>query len=242
MTVTGVDDATSDGNITFNIVTAPAVSTDPSYSGRDAENVAVTNLDNDAADLRVTITDNPDPVAVNGELKYTIDVTNDGPSSAAVVLTVTLPPLNPNTTVPGDDIEVDDGTIGDGIRVGNVVTYNLGPLAPGGTARRTIDIRPLAGAVNLKLAASAKVSSSLLDPDPQDNEAKAETVVASSFRVTDVSDTTLVGPFKPGTLRYAIDLANAFPNVGGPDVIEFAPDSTARRSSWPGPCRSSRKR
>ncbi len=53
ITVKGVDDAVADGNISYEIVALPAVSSDPFYSGRDAANVAVTNLDNDAAGITV---------------------------------------------------------------------------------------------------------------------------------------------------------------------------------------------
>ncbi len=45
VTVTGVDDAIVDGDILYSIVTAPALSADPDYSGLDAADVAVTNLD-----------------------------------------------------------------------------------------------------------------------------------------------------------------------------------------------------
>ena len=56
MTVTGVDDALVDGNVAYTIVTAPATSTDPTYNGVDAADVAVTNTDNDAAGITVTPT------------------------------------------------------------------------------------------------------------------------------------------------------------------------------------------
>ena len=48
VTVTGVDDAVVDGPITYTIVTAAAVSTDPNYNTRDAADVLVTNTDNDS--------------------------------------------------------------------------------------------------------------------------------------------------------------------------------------------------
>ena len=48
VTVTGVDDAVVDGPITYTIVTAAAVSTDPNYNGANAADVAVTNTDNDS--------------------------------------------------------------------------------------------------------------------------------------------------------------------------------------------------
>lgn len=47
VTVTGVDDSLNDGDITYTIITAPAVSVDLEYSGRDADDVWVTNVDND---------------------------------------------------------------------------------------------------------------------------------------------------------------------------------------------------
>src|SRR5678815_4381697 len=46
MTVTGVDDALDDGNVTYTIVTAPATSTDVTYNGVNASDVTVINTDN----------------------------------------------------------------------------------------------------------------------------------------------------------------------------------------------------
>jgi hypothetical protein len=54
VTVTGVDDAIDDGDVAYTIATAAAVSTDPGYSGVDASNVQVTNVDNDGAGIIVT--------------------------------------------------------------------------------------------------------------------------------------------------------------------------------------------
>jgi uncharacterized delta-60 repeat protein len=48
VTITGVDDALIDGDIVYTIATAPAISTDPDYSGLDAADVSVTNIDDDA--------------------------------------------------------------------------------------------------------------------------------------------------------------------------------------------------
>ena len=56
VTVTGVDDAVADGNILYAIVLAPALSSDPNYSGlvSSTPSVAVTNQDNDAAGVILT--------------------------------------------------------------------------------------------------------------------------------------------------------------------------------------------
>ena len=56
VTVTGVDDAVVDGPQAYLIVTAPAVSTDPNYTGANAADVAVSNTDNDGAGITVTPT------------------------------------------------------------------------------------------------------------------------------------------------------------------------------------------
>ncbi|MCF6324839.1 MAG: FG-GAP-like repeat-containing protein [Gammaproteobacteria bacterium] len=47
VTITGVDDAILDGNIAYTIITAPAVSSDPSYNNFNPADVEVTNHDND---------------------------------------------------------------------------------------------------------------------------------------------------------------------------------------------------
>jgi hypothetical protein len=52
----GVDDDVVDGDILFTIITAPATSSDPSYSGLDAPDISVTNEDNDVAGIAVTPT------------------------------------------------------------------------------------------------------------------------------------------------------------------------------------------
>ena len=56
VTVTGVNDDVDDGDVAYTIVTAAATSSDPSYSGRNASDVAVTNTDDDTAGITVTPT------------------------------------------------------------------------------------------------------------------------------------------------------------------------------------------
>ncbi|MBW4648779.1 MAG: DUF4347 domain-containing protein [Kastovskya adunca ATA6-11-RM4] len=51
VTVTGVDDAEVDGNIAYKIITAAAVSADLNYNGLNADDVAVTNIDNDSLNI-----------------------------------------------------------------------------------------------------------------------------------------------------------------------------------------------
>ncbi|MFV2065758.1 MAG: Calx-beta domain-containing protein, partial [Pirellulales bacterium] len=54
VTVTGVNDSIVDGPVNYTITTAPATSADPAYDDVDADDVSVTNLDNDLATLTIT--------------------------------------------------------------------------------------------------------------------------------------------------------------------------------------------
>jgi hypothetical protein len=56
VTVTGVDDTVIDGDQPYTIVTAPAVSGDPAYSGLNPLDVSVTNTDDDVISVPVITT------------------------------------------------------------------------------------------------------------------------------------------------------------------------------------------
>lgn len=53
VTVTGVDDTSPDGNQTYKIITAPGVSADPAYSGKNAVDLVLVNVDNETAGITV---------------------------------------------------------------------------------------------------------------------------------------------------------------------------------------------
>ena len=59
VTVTGVDDLVADGERPYSIVTAAATSADGNYNGLDADDVAVSNLDNDTAGINVSAISGP---------------------------------------------------------------------------------------------------------------------------------------------------------------------------------------
>ena len=89
VTVTGVDDAAApavDGNIAYSIVTAAAISNDPSYSGLAVSDVSVTNNDNDVQPVISAFTADPvsnagAPIPYNGMV--TLNWTSDGDACTA---------------------------------------------------------------------------------------------------------------------------------------------------------------
>jgi len=53
VTVTGVNDNSPDGNQTYKIITAPGVSGDPAYNGKNAIDLVLVNVDNETAGITV---------------------------------------------------------------------------------------------------------------------------------------------------------------------------------------------
>ncbi|MBD2541657.1 esterase-like activity of phytase family protein, partial [Coleofasciculus sp. FACHB-SPT36] len=85
VTVKGVDDALVDGNIAYNIITAPAVSTDANYNQLNPGDVAVTNIDNDAAGFTIT------PISGNtteagGTANFTVKLNSQPTSNVTIGL------------------------------------------------------------------------------------------------------------------------------------------------------------
>src|SRR5205085_2244898 len=128
VTVTGVNDATDDGDIGYSIVTAAAVSADGNYDTRNASDVSVTNTDNDTAGITVTPTSGLTTTEAGGTATFTIvlntqptaDVTialssNDMTEGTVSPASVTFTSADWNTpqtvTVTGVNDSLDDGDI-----------------------------------------------------------------------------------------------------------------------------------
>ena len=125
VTVAGVNDAVDDGDIVYGILNGAAVSADGNYSGRNAADVAVTNVDDDTAGIGVSAISGSTTEA-GGTASFTVvltsqptaDVTISITSSATSEGTVSTPTLTFNATnwntaqtvvVTGVDDAVDDG-------------------------------------------------------------------------------------------------------------------------------------
>ncbi len=92
VTVTGVDDGVQDGSQTYMVVTAPAVSLDPAYTGLDASDVSVTNLDNEAG--------NP---AINVSPLMGLITTEAGGTAQFNVVLASMPNANVTIAITSDD-------------------------------------------------------------------------------------------------------------------------------------------
>lgn len=86
------------------------------------------------ADLSITGTVAPEPVAQNGFLVYTYTITNPGPSTATVTFTDVLPSTLSFVQA--------TSSVGSVSRSGNTVTASLGTMASGATATVTVQVVP----------------------------------------------------------------------------------------------------
>jgi hypothetical protein len=128
VTVTGRDDTTVDGAVAYTIITAPAVSSDASYSGGDAADVGVTNTDDDVAGILVSPTSGLVTTEAGGTATFTVvlrstpaaDVTiglsssdlTEGTVSPALLTFTPADALVPKTaTVTGADDALSDGNV-----------------------------------------------------------------------------------------------------------------------------------
>ena len=129
VTVTGVNDEIDDDNIVYAILTAAATSTDPAFSGFDAADVTVTNVDDsDAAGFVVSPTSGLSTTETGGQTTFTMRLTSQPTANVTIGLSssdlteggvvpasLTFTPANWNitqtATITSQDDAVADGDV-----------------------------------------------------------------------------------------------------------------------------------
>ncbi|MFZ5876659.1 MAG: PKD domain-containing protein [Nitrospirota bacterium] len=148
---------------------------DPNSSNNAAS--AITTVD-PGADVSVTQTDVPDPVAVGGTVTYSITVTNNGPdTTSGVTLTDTLP-----TATTFISVNPSQGTCT--APSGGTFTCSLGSLSNGANA--TITLAVLAGTAGM-IGNTASVMATQADPNLANNTSTAATNVGDVSRLINLS-------------------------------------------------------
>ena len=84
VTVTGVDDDVVDGDVAYTILTAAASSSDSAYNGLDADDVSVTNSDDDAAGITVSPTSGLITTEAGGTAQFSV-VLNSQPTADVTI-------------------------------------------------------------------------------------------------------------------------------------------------------------
>ena len=194
-TLTGTIAPTATGTLANTAaITAPAGVTDPG-----AANNAATDTDTltPHADLSLTKSDTPDPVAPGAPLVYTIRVTNNGPSaSPGMTVTDTLP-------AQVGFVSASAGCV----HASGTVTCTLGGLAPSAFTDVTIQVT-VSPSATVSLSNTASVSGGATDPAAANN--------------SDTEPTALLAFSAEGEITHGLRLRGDLAAVAGqPDVDLF---------------------
>ncbi len=225
-TVTLTVEAGDAGAVINTAIVSGAVQDTVESNNTASDTTTVTPL----ADLSVDKDDEADPVEVSNNIVYTLVVTNLGPSTATdVVVTDSLP-----DTTDFDEFTTTDGVCDDRQ---NVVTCEVAQLAPGDTVRITIETTTeQTGFVNNL----ALVTSSVADPDLENNTDRAGTNVTGLQADLSITKTAQANPVTVGNnIVYAIDVLNNGPDdVTDVTVTDVVPAGTTFVSATvsPGSC------
>jgi uncharacterized repeat protein (TIGR01451 family) len=207
-----------------NTVSVSANTADPNSANNS---VTVTNGVTTSADLSITKSDSPDPVAAGANITYTIVATNAGPSDAR---TVTV-----SDTIPSNTTLISmTGPPGWTITGGGTAQARTSRLQPG-TATFTLVVR-----TNSDLAAGSTITNTATiftvttDPNAANNSATATTGVIISSDVA-VSKSDSPDPIPPGGLLiYSIQISNGpsdAQNLSFSDALP--PNTTFASASFP---------
>ena len=193
-----------------NSATVSASQADPNPANNTA--TAVTTISR-AAELAITKSDSPDPVAAGQTLTYTLSAINNGPSTATgVVITDTLPA---GITF----ISVSSGCS----ETGGAVTCTMGSLASGGSMQYRVVVA-VPAALTGTLTNQAGINGNETDPNPANNTA----VVTTTIRPA--ADLSITKNANPGSvnagqvINYMISVTNNGPaNATGVIITDILP-------------------
>ncbi|MBI4751829.1 MAG: DUF11 domain-containing protein, partial [Acidobacteria bacterium] len=207
--VVNVNSGVTAGSIISNTATAGG-GADPNPANNSA---TATTTVTAQADLSVTKTDSPDPVGTGGNLTYTVNFTNNGPSAAQTVTVTDGVPTN--TTFVSASVTTGTGWSTSAPAVGGTgnVVFSKATVGAGETAQFEVVV-----AVNTGLAAgttinnSATAASSTTDPVGGNNSGTAATAVIVGPNLAKAFNPPAVPPNSVSTLTFTV--TNPNPGVG----------------------------
>jgi uncharacterized repeat protein (TIGR01451 family) len=210
-----VNSSTPSGTEIVDTVSATSGTNDPVLSNNSATATVLVAAAN-TADLTVTQTAVPNPVAAGGSITYAIKVTNNGPATATnVTLSEAIPSAAPIYATYSSSTCASGWTCTHPALNGTgTLTAQIASLASGGTATFTLVLNVSnttpSGTV---ISETANVSSSVTDPNPGSNSATTNVTVASpgQFDLA-VTDSASPNPVLPANnITYTQTLTNNGP-------------------------------
>ena len=198
---------TTAGPITNTCVVAAAGTTDPTPADPDCSE---TNNVDPRSDLSIDKTDAVDPVAAGSGVTYQLAVTNLGPSAAAsVVVSDTLPS--------GTTYQAASGTGWSCSHSSGTVTCSRATAALG--AQPAITVEVLAPAAAGAIVNAANVTSTTVDPVPENNS-DTETTQVTGVSGLAISKTDSVDPVQAAAAySYTLGVTNLGPSAAVNAVV-----------------------
>ncbi|KGN41301.1 DUF11 domain-containing protein [Knoellia aerolata] len=187
------------GTVTGAHQVMASVSTSVADRAPDNNMASVTvTVSESVADLAVTLASSPPAGVQPLDSVLEAEVTNSGPQPAPIaVLSIELPPLLASTATPSGCLVS-----------GQVLTCDVGPLAPGQTVVRSWAVTgPDVGAHTV----TARVSSPTADPDPDNNVATATVTIREAVADLAVTVATTTPGYVGGAGTTTVTVRNAGP-------------------------------
>jgi CSLREA domain-containing protein len=194
---------------------ASATSAKPDPDSSNNTDITADTTTQTRADLAVTNADSPDPVIAGGNITYTVNFVNNGPSDAQTVTLTNAVPAN--TTL----VSAATGTAGwsrtDSVPAGGTgnVVFSKASVAAGDTASFTIVVQVGAGVADATIITdNATAASATTDPTPGNDTGTATTSVVSQADLQ-VSKTGSPDPdvYTGANITYTINFKNNGPNT-----------------------------
>jgi uncharacterized repeat protein (TIGR01451 family) len=164
------------GSVITDVVNATAGNSDPNLLNNTAT-VQTTVGSATTADLSITNTASPNPVIAGNNITYTVIVTNNGAATASNVAFSEAIPAN-TTFVSATPSPVGAWTCS---VVSGTLTCSNPTVASGASTTFTVVLKVIAGTVSgTSILVTANVSSTTIDPNPNNNSADATVIVATA--------------------------------------------------------------
>jgi len=173
-----------------SVSTASIIATDPNLTNNSAT-ANVTVGTGTSADVAITKTASPSPVAQGNLLTYTLIVTNNGPASATNATVVDVLP----SSLKFVSVTTTAGTCS---QAANTVTCQLGTIANAATATINIVVTPQSATI---VTNSAIVTADQTDATPANNVATVTTLVTAPTRIH-LQSLTAEGSSQGAVLRW----------------------------------------
>lgn len=192
-----------------------------------------TAYDAPSVDMQVTASDSPDPVAPDGNITYTVSVTNAGPDTATnAVMTVVL-----NNTLRFQSITVPAGWSCPSLSVGHGASFSCTAASLAAPTTSVFTVVLNAGQAQFGVSTQTinqnfAVSSDWADPNNANNSVTVSTTYATPSVNMQITATDSPDPVAPdGNITYTVTVTNGGPDTAKNAVMNVVLNNTLRYQS-----------